>query len=382
MPGIFSRTILLLGLVAGLSACGGAPSNVQAPDALGSFREKASLKVLWSRSAGSMTATGGRIHSIPHDDSIITVSSSGTVTSINKSTGKQNWTVNLDRQISAGVGGGDPAVLVATRDGDIVALSPDTGAVLWSINVAGEALTAPVYGAGKIFVQTVDGRVVALSARTGKSDWVYERTVPSLSLRGNSGPVYQQGLIVAGFASGHVVGIDARNGRAVWERVVAFPSGRSDVERLVDVDSPPIISANMLFAASYQGKLVAIDLRNGKTVWSRPLSVYLPMFSDGNRLYVVNDQGVVLAIDQNSGADKWIQGNLKYRISSGPVVASGSVVVGDFEGYNHLLSLDTGEIIGRRNIDNSKVVSNQVVDGRICTNTASGKVLVSTIEPL
>ena len=366
-------------LLAGLTACGGAPSNVQKPDSLGSFKQELSLKKLWSHSAGSMISTGGRIQLLLQNDSVISVSNAGTLTSFNRNTGKQNWSTSLGVAISAGIGGNESILVVATRDGDITAVSANDGTVRWTVNISGEVLSPPAPGGGKFILQTVDGRVMALSAQTGKTEWVYERTVPSLSLRGNSGPVYRQGLVVVGFASGHVVGLDVRNGRAIWERVVAFPSGKSDVERLVDIDSPPVISDSMLFAGSYQGKLVAIDLRNGQTAWSRPLSVYLPMASDGDVLFVVNDQGVILAIDQKTGADKWAQNDLKRRISSGPAISSNAVVLGDIEGYIHLLNTNTGAVVGRYKSDSSRVTSNLAMDSKIYTSTDSGQVQVYSI---
>lgn len=379
MPTI--RVSVLCAVSLSLVACGGAPSNVQKPVDLKSYKTEYSTKVVWSMSMGAMSA-GGRLQVASSDDTLYMVSQSGNIAAVNKETGSKKWQKNLSIPISSGVGVGDSIIGLSTKDGEVLAISTNDGSVLWTVNIVGEVLSVPVIGHGMMFVQTGDGRLLGLSAKNGKILWTYERTVPSLSLRGSSGPILKQGLIVAGFASGHIVGLDARNGRVVWERVVAHPSGRSDIERLADVDAPPVIVGFMLFSVSYQGKLIAIDLRNGKLVWSRPMSAYLPFSADSENLYIANDRGVVFAIKQSTGADVWVQNGLKARVSAQPVPVSGAVIVGDIEGYIHLLNIKTGSIAGRRNLDGSKVIGHEISNNYVVTSTEQGKILAYTVEAL
>ena len=168
----------------------------------------------------------------------------------------------------------------------------------------------------------------------------------------------------------------------IWDRVVAYPEGRSDVDRISDVDAPPLIARFRLFAVSYQGKIMAMDLRNGQVLWTRPMSVYLPFSADNRNLYIVNDEGVVLAIDQASGANVWTQNDLKRRISSQPLVDDGKIILGDKEGYIHILDSSNGAISGRYSGDGSRILSHLVVDGIVYSLTEKGELIAYRIKTL
>ena len=376
-----TRLSVVLVLLLLISACG-SPSNVEAPAPLKSIKSLYRVNVDWRKNAGSMSGSAGRMWAAASGKSIYAVNESGQVSSYDADSGKLEWTAKFDKPVSTGIAASDSLLAFATRDGEVVAASTADGAKVWSTSVLGSVLSVPAIGNGKVFVQTEDGRVVALAERDGSVVWTLERTVPSLSLHGNSGAIYKQGLLVAGFANGHVVGIDARNGRAIWDRVVSFPTGRSDVERISDVDAPPIIEGYRLFAVSYQGKVMAMDLRNGRILWSRPMSAYLPISADSQNVYVVNDEGVVVALNQESGANVWAQNDLKRRISTRPLAVNGNVVVGDKEGYIHILESGTGKIVGRYKGDGSKILGQFSVGGEIYCVSDSGQLIAYSIQAL
>lgn len=374
------RILLLVATTAVITACGSSPSNVEPPAELKSYTRTVDTHASWSVSMGATAVPGARMKPALEGNRIVYADGKGGVRAIDSANGKTIWEANLDTRLSSGVAADSRIAVVATANGEMVALSLVDGNQVWSSSITGEVLSAPVIGGGKVIVQTTDGRVLALDENNGKQMWAFERTVPSLSLRGSSGPIFQQGLVVAGFASGHVVGIDSRNGRAIWERVVAYPTGRSDVERLVDVDAPPLIVGYYLFATSYQGKLAAIDLRNGQFAWSRPMSSYLSMAADARNLYVVNDQGAVMAIDQASGNNVWVQNELERRITSGLAVMGTMIVAGDYQGYIHLLRSSDGKIVGRYSMGSSPVISNQVEGDTLYSNTENGKIVALQVQ--
>jgi outer membrane protein assembly factor BamB len=374
-----ARITLLLALLPLLVSCG-SPSNVDAPAELKSFKKLYQVDVDWQKNVGPMANASGRMHAAVHNGSIFVVDDEGRIVSLDASTGKQNWTVSVEKPVSTGITAGDSLLAFATRDGEVIAVSATNGSKLWSANVLGVVLSVPAIGNGKVYVQTEDGRVLALSERDGSVDWTLERTVPALSLRGDSGTIYKQGLLVVGFANGHVVGIDSRNGRTIWDRVVAYPSGRSDVDRISDVDATPLIVGYRLFAASYQGKIMAMDLRNGQVLWTKPISAYLSISADSRNLYVVNDEGVVLALDQGSGTNVWVQNALKRRISTKPLVVNGKLILGDKEGYIQILDTSNGAVSGRYRGDGSKVLSHVFGDGKIYTLTDKGQLIAYTIK--
>jgi outer membrane protein assembly factor BamB len=376
-----TRFSVLLVLLTLLTACG-SPSNVEAPAKLKPIKKQYRVDVDWKKDVGPMASFGGRMRAAVYKGSVFVIDDEGRIVSLNAESGKQNWTSNTGKSVSTGITAADSILVFATRDGKVIAVSATDGSRLWSANVLGAVLSDPAIGNGKVYVQTEDGRVLALSEKDGSTAWTLERTVPSLSLHGNSGVVFKQGLLVVGFANGHVVGIDSRNGRTIWDRVVSYPKGRSDVERISDVDAPPLIIGYNLYAASYQGKLMAMDLRNGRVLWTRPLSAYLPFSGDDRYLYVVNEEGVILAIDENSGANAWAQNDLKRRISAMPLVLNGKIIVGDKEGYIHILDSGNGSITGRYFVDGSRILSQVIASGRVYALTEKGQLVSYTIKPV
>jgi len=204
-------------------------------------------------------------------------------------------------------------------------------------------------------VQTADGKLTGLSAADGKRLWVYERTEPALSLHGTAAPVIVGDIVLAGFASGKIVGLQIHDGKLLWEMPVAQPHGRNEIERLVDVDASPIVVGKVIFAASYQGKIIAVDFQTGRVLWSRDVSTYTGMDADTRNVYLTDDQGEVLAFDQRTGASVWRQEHLRARQLSAPRYFDGLVAVGDFEGYVHWLSADDGHFVARYRASHSPI---------------------------
>lgn len=376
------KRYLLLFLLSGLlSGCMGAgKSNLEPPTPLRQFKAGATLKRLWSADIG---ATGDRYNRLAlrlAGTHLYTASGNGVVTVLNPENGKTLWRQDLDVPVSGAMGYGNDLALLGTREGEVWALNYKTGKPVWRARVSSEVLAAPVASSGVVVVQTVDGGVYGLSVADGSQRWRFRRTVPSLSLRGTSGPSIQQGVVVTGFANGTIVGLDVKTGKLRWDAVVARPSGRTELERMIDVDGTPVVYGYRLFAASYQGKLVALDLRNGRMLWSRKASSYLPVAVDRGKIYVVNADGIVLALDQQTGAERWRQNGLRARFVSAPVIASDYIAVGDLQGYLHLISRKSGGFVARTGLDDNPIISRAVSRGdRLYVSSQSGRLVAFQI---
>jgi outer membrane protein assembly factor BamB len=253
--------------------------------------------------------------------------------------------------------------VVGSRDGQVIALARDTGERLWTASVSSEVLAPPAVGDAIVVVQSVDGRLFGLSIADGKRVWLYERAEPALSLRGTDPPVLITDAVLAGFASGRLAAVRLEDGRPLWETTVAQPRGRNEIERLVDVDVSPLVFSDAIYAASYQGKLVAINPSNGNIQWSRDVSTHSGMVSDGTNLYLSDDRGYVLAFDRRTGASVWKQEALRVRSLNAPVMYADAVVVADYEGYVHWLAREDGRFIARYQIGSSPVRAPGVVAG-------------------
>jgi outer membrane protein assembly factor BamB len=354
---------VVAGALAALALAGCASSSVERepPAALVDFTPAGSVRELWSDQIGSGDSKLGLRLSPELDGKVLyACDTRGDVSAFRTSDGKRLWETDLDLPVSGGIGIGSGLVVVGTSKGDVVALDESAGKQLWRSSVSSEVLAPAAIGAGVVAVQTVDGKITGLSTVDGTRDWIYERTEPPLSLRGTSTPRILGDQVVAGFASGKIAAVNLQDGRLAWELTVAQPHGRNEVERLVDVDAPMLAFGDALFAVSYQGKLIAIDLRGGRIAWSRDVSSYSGMDADQTQLYITDEDGNVLAFDLRTGASVWKQGKLHGRMLSAPTVVDRYVVVGDFEGYVHWLSRDDGHMVARYRVG-SKAIRAQAI---------------------
>jgi outer membrane protein assembly factor BamB len=321
------------------------------PAPLPSFTAEAEVSELWSVRVGWSGANRGLKLSPQLDgDVLYAADHKGWVSAFDSTTGKRLWETGLDMPVSGAVGVGEDVVVLGNSKGQVVALDKRTGAKLWETEVSSEILAPAAVHAGVAVVQSVDGKVVGLSTADGKRLWLHERSEPALSLRGTSRPVIAGDQVLTGFASGKIVALGLRDGRLLWEFVVAQPRGRNEIERLVDVDVAPLLVGEALFAVSYQGKIIAVELRTGRVAWSRDMSSFTGIDVDRSNIYLTDEKGQVLALDLRTGASVWKQDRLRARQLNAPVLAEGYIVVGDFEGYVHWLSRDDGHFVARQRV--------------------------------
>ncbi len=334
------------------------------PAELTKFKSEVEVRELWTANVGSLAGTyEARLLPVLQDNVLYVANSNGRVVALAADSGKQRWRIDLDAPVTGATGVGSGLVVVGTRKGEVIALDAATGARRWNGRVSSEVQAAPAVGPDVVVVQTVDGRVSGLSATDGKRLWAVDRSEPALSLHGTSAPVIAGEFVLTGFANGKVVALQLKDGKILWEEAVAQPHGRNEIERLVDVDAPPLLWGERLFAVAYQGRVIAIDMRSGRLVWTRDVSSYVGMDADRAAVFVADQNGQVVALDQSGGASLWRQDKLHGRALSGPSLHGDAVVVGDFEGYLHWLARDDGHLVGRYRLSSAAVNVRGIVDG-------------------
>jgi outer membrane protein assembly factor BamB len=348
---------LTLGGCAWMTNYLGGKDNREPPAELVAFDPVRSVHTLWSTRVGS-GADRQYLKLVPAvaDGRVYAADGKGRVVAVDAETGKTVWRTSTDAPIAGGPGVGEGLVLVGTSGGELLALDAHDGALAWRVPVSSEVLSVPRVADGRVVVHTGDGRVFALNAADGKRRWVFDRTVPVLTLRGTSSPVLTQGLAVGGFASGRLASLDARDGRLLWETAIAMPQGRSELERMVDISADPVVVGNVVYVVSFQGRLAALDLGTGRTLWSRDISSYAGLAADRRQVYVTDEQSHVWAFDARSGGSLWKQDKLHARGLTAPVLQGDAVVVGDSEGYLHWLSREDGSFLARERVDGSGIL--------------------------
>ncbi|MEW6329920.1 MAG: outer membrane protein assembly factor BamB [Pseudomonadota bacterium] len=357
------QLIAAMCVLTALSACGGGKSVREEPVELRPFAAEARIREVWTADSGASAAKLAVILSPALDgDVIYTSDPKGKVRAFDANSGRRLWQARVKQLVTGATAAGDGLVVVATKKGEAIALDAKDGHRLWASGISSQTLAPAAIGAGVVVVQSVDGKLTGLSAKDGKRLWRYERTEPPLSLHGTARPVIVADAVLTGFASGKVVAVHVQSGKLLWELPVAQPQGRNEIERLVDVDISPVVVGSVLYAASYQGKIIALDAQSGRILWSRDVSTFSGMDADRNNIYLTDDRSNVMAFDQRTGASVWKQEQLRARQLNAPRCVDGLVAVGDFEGYVHWLSSDDGRFVARHRVG-SKAVRSQALAG-------------------
>ena len=365
------RAFLLLTLVlsAGCSTIGGwfSSDNSIPPAELQTVAQPISVQQLWETKVGAGVKDQFlRLVPALADGRIYAASADGVVMALDALTGQRLWETNTQLPITGGVGLSETGlVLVGTSKGQVVALQQENGQEAWRAQVSSEVLAPPRAGNGIVVVRSGDGKFTGLDARTGERRWVYVHSVPALSLRGSAPPLVVQGLVVAGLDSGKLLVLSLDKGLPLTEKTIAAPRGRTEIERMIDIDSEPKVVGDTLYLAAYRGSVAAIDMRGGNLVWTRDLSSYAGLAVDAGQVYVSDDTDAVIALDRRSGGTLWKQPELTGRRLSAPVATDDYVVVGDFEGYLHWLSKDSGQIVGRVRAASASIITPPIAAGNI-----------------
>lgn len=384
------RNILILLLVIAVSGCGwirhpfGGGAPVEPPAKLTDIRPTLRIQPLWSTRVGSgFGKRYVRVSPGVSDGRVYAADGKGRVAALDAGNGKTIWETDADVPLSAGVGVGDGLVLVGSSNGEVVALDVDDGAIRWRVRLSSEVLSAPQASGGVVVARAVDGRLFGLDASNGARLWVYQGSVPVLTLRGTSTPALVRGAVISGFDSGKVAELGLTDGRVLWEQTVAVPHGRSELDRMVDVDADPRVYAGVVYVVAFQGRIAALDVDSGNMLWTRDISSYAGIGVGSGAVYVSDAHSDVWALDRSTGTSIWKQDALHNRQVTAPGVLDESVVVGDFEGYLHWLARDDGQILARYRADSAGILAAPVVtDNTVYVLGKGGHLTALRVSPL
>jgi outer membrane protein assembly factor BamB len=349
------RWLLVLLMAANLLACGD-KDNSEPPADLVDFDASAKAQKLWSASIGGGAAQQFiKLYPLLLSDRLIAADRGGNVVAVNADTGKVIWRTELDVTISGGVGGNAEYHVITTRDGEVIVLNA-SGDLLWRKNISSESLSPSAIDDDRIIIRSVDGNILALSVVDGKQLWIYSRDVPALSLRGTSSPVVDQSRVYVGLDNGRLIALDTADGHSIFDVAVASATGRSEIERLNDIDGDAVLDKNLLYIASYQGRVIAIDVRRGTLIWTRKISTSTGVDAGVTTLFMSDDRDHIWAMGRDNGATMWKQEKLQARQLTRPVAMGDNIVVGDYAGYLHWLSQFDGHFVARVQVDSDGIL--------------------------
>lgn len=376
-----SRLLQVLLMLVIIQACSNTKDTTEKPVELIEFKPEASLITLWRANVGKGT---GKYQFVlePYIDttSIYVADYEGLLTALDKSTGNRRWQIKTELPVSGGMGGGDGLLFLGTRDGRLAAFSQANGSAVWQVSLSSELLSAPVVGLGVVVIRTVDGNVQAFASASGEKLWSFLHSVPTLSLRGTSKLLITSGIVLSGTDSGQMTALSLLEGRVLWETRLAVSSGRSELDRMVDIDGTPLVDAGIIYAAAFQGRIGALSFDQGQVMWARDKSIHLGMSLDNNNLYAVDELSHVWAFERSNGGTIWVQEKLHARPLTPPASYGNYVLLGDFEGYLHVLAKEDGRFIVRIRTGKEGINTTPLVDKDVFyVLTRGGELLAAKI---
>jgi len=359
--------------------------NITPPKALTEFSPTLQVEKLWSAPIGKGAQMSGvRLRPVYDNGHLYVVSTNGNISAINASTGKALWKKSGKLRYSGGPSIYNNKLVVGTLDGEVQALDANNGSELWQVSVSSEVIAPPAIGEAIVVIRSHDGRLYGLDAADGSRKWTYDRSsVPLLSLRGNSPPIIRGETVLAGQDNGKLVALRLADGVVQWEQTIATGEGRSEIERLADVDGLIDVDSDIVYAVGYRGNATAMLAASGRPLWTREMSSYTGVVLGGDQLYLADTESNLLALDRRSGSSMWKQDALQYRGLSAPAVQGNHLVLGDLEGYIHWLNTSDGALAARVRLSKKPISAAPIVAGdTVFVESADGTMAAFRVSQL
>ncbi len=343
------RLTLLISMLLLMFGCA-TPDNSEPPAELTEIDNPESVREVWSFQIGKSSSVNFfDLSPLVLDKVIYTIDLNGLIYQIDAKTGNDNWSYETGLAAIAGLSGDSEQLLATSRDGEVALyeIKPKGLVERWKKQLSSEIRSQAVLDSGQVFVRTGDGKLSALDASSGEILWTVTRRVPALSLTGTSRPIPAGDLIIAGFDNGKLVAFERSNGSTAWETTIGSPRGRTEIERLVDLDGQFVVRDGVVYISSFQGNLAAVTGSTGQVIWSRDFSSSQAIAIDQEALYLVDDRSHLWSVDRRTGSSFWKQDVLNARKITAPAILGDRLVVGDLAGYIHILRRSDGMLMGR-----------------------------------
>lgn len=384
LPGLLSVTLL-----SGCSLFSG-EEDVVKMSPLPAVENQFTPSTAWDVSVGSGIGDFySNLHPAYADSVVYAADRKGIVKAMNADDGKEVWSVNLAEKdgwfsrkpalLSGGLTVSGGHVYVGSEKAQVYALDAGDGSIVWQTAAAGEVLSRPTVSDGLVLIHTSNGQLQALDENSGVVKWTVNLDMPALSLRGESAPAAAYGAAIVGGDNGRVSAVLMQQGQLIWQQRISQATGSTEIDRLSDVDTTPVIVNGVVYALAYNGNLTALDLRSGQIMWKRELGSVNDFIVDGNRIYIVDQNDRILALTTDGGVTLWTQSDLLHRLLTSPALYNGSLVVGDAEGYMHWVNPEDGRFQAQQKVDSSGFLTDPVAaDGKLLIQAKDGTVYAIT----
>ena len=326
------------------------------PVSLESIKDEYSISVEWKKSFKGENSLGSFKPSF-YSGSMLIADPEGNVHSANAASGKINWQINLDRELSSGVASGFGKLVVSDIDGFVIAIDSERQEILWEKNIGGEILSNAVITASHVIAKNSVGELVALDSSSGEKNWSFRSQLPALTVRGTGEPIVEDGIVFSTFDNGRLAAFQLDTGFFLWDAPISFLEGSSELENLIDADSAPILAKQLIFATNYQGNLTAFDIAQKRPVWNENASSFYSPIVVNNMIMVIQDDSSIISFSLNNLSKSWTSEEYLRRDLSNGAVYKNLLLVGDLEGYVHVINPLTGITVGRKKVTGKPIMS-------------------------
>ncbi len=381
-----TRPLWMVALLIGIAACS-KDKAIDQPAKLMPVTATLRIERVWSATVDDKKAAPLRLGlGLAVDDGrVYAAGHKGEVVAFEIASGRRAWRTRIKAPLSGGTAVGDGMVLIGASDGRLFALDAASGKSRWSVRVSGEVLAPAAISERLIALRTVDGKLHALAPADGHELWVQQQPVPRLSLRGTARPVIAGDLVLCGFDNGKVLAVNAGDGSVQWEAAITPPHGRTELERLVDIDTAVRVSGQDVYTVGFHGKVAMLAIDTGQVWWSHDASSYRSLTLDDDAVYLSTADGEIEALRTRTGAELWRQKALLHRGLTAPAAldADNALVVADFQGYVHFLDKATGAQAARTSDGKARVSTTPVVVGNmVLVVNDRGRISAYRVTPL
>jgi len=344
-----SRSFLsIVVLVITLTGCAGSNSSVKPPKTLEPVENHFSIKKIWQEDLGEGASDNYlNLRPVLANKTLFSIHFSGNVKAYNTETNDSIWTFNTGSKIGSPLTLHKRVLYFGTSEGEVFAVDANNGKLIWKAPITSEVISAPAVVDGYVVARSVNGDLHAFNTKDGSLRWSNQQRTPSLTLRGTSAPLIYNDIVVNAYDNGKLIAYNIQKGNILWQKAIATAHGRSPLERIVDVDADLVILDDVIYTTASQGKIAAVQVGSGQIIWSRDIGSYTGMAVDAYRIYLADTESRLWALDRNNGATLWKQDTVLRRSVSKPILHSGYVIVGDFNGFLHWFSRGTGKLEAR-----------------------------------
>ena len=345
------------------------------------------FKQLWSVStgAGASPQTPQSTQPILVGGTIYTLDTKLDLKAFNTANGKQLWQINLkpaqedDVVIGGGLSFADNTLYAVNGFNEVIALSPQDGKIMWRKPLPAPARAAPTLLNQKLFVQLIDNQILALDSKDGTDLWRYTGFAADSGLLGAASPAATQKLVVAGFSSGELTGFDIDTGAILWSDSLAPRRRIGGITSVSDITALPVIDRDLVIAAGFGGRMLALDAQTGRRVWTQDIGALETPWVANNHIFVMTADRKLISLDRATGALNWVQDmtsvqkNEAHGNWTGPVMAGDRLITASSTGHIAEIDPQNGHLLRLTKTSGHVTVPPLVANGVLYLLSDNGK---------